>query len=103
MVSNNNKKKIEYGLKERRREKLNHIDEKRVESEKVRLIVALNDERYQFENLIIYYKARFNVWQVIDTRKHSWEQILFECVGYASSADAFIWAKNYIMRNKNKP
>jgi hypothetical protein len=59
-----------------------------------------NDERYQFENLVIIYRARFNVWQVLNMRLPSYEQLLFEVVGYAKQVDAFMWAKEYIKELK---
>ena len=59
-----------------------------------------NDERYQFENLVIYYRARFNVWQVLNMNLPSYEQLLFEVVGYARQVDAFMWAKEYIKELK---
>lgn len=60
-----------------------------------------NDERYQFENLVIYYRARFNVWQVLNMKLSSYEQLLFEVVGYANQMDAFMWAKDYIKELNN--
>ena len=65
-------------------------------------VLTKNDERYQFENLIIYYRARFNVWQVLDMKLPSYEQLLFEIAGYANQMDAFMWAKDYIKELKYK-
>ena len=54
------------------------------------------DERYQFESLVIRYRAQFNIWQVIDYKRPNYDNILFEVIGYSNQADAFLWAKDHI-------
>jgi hypothetical protein len=87
---------------ERRISLYNLTDDKRRTDDKVNAyyVPTKNDERYQFESLVILYKARFNVWHVLDMRKPSYQQILFEVVGYANQMDAFMWAKEYIKEEK---
>ena len=77
-------------------------DKRKDKSDKVSadFVSTKNDERYQFENLIIIYKARFNVWQVNDMKKPSYQQLLFEVTGYDNGNEAFIWAKEYIKELK---
>jgi len=87
---------------ERRTSLYNATDEKRRSEDKVsaNFVSTKNDERYQFEHLVIYYRARFNVWQVVNMNLPSYEQLLFEVAGYANQMDAFMWAKEYIKRKK---
>lgn len=88
--------------KERRTSLYNLTDEKRRTEDKVNadFVMTKNDERYQFEHLVILYRARFNVWQVINLNLPSYQQILFEVTGYANQVDAFMWAKDYIKELK---
>jgi hypothetical protein len=89
---------------ERRVSLYNITDEKRRTMDKVNAdyVPTKNDERYQFESLVILYRARFNVWQVMDMKKPSFQQIIFEVVGYANQVDAFMWAKEYVKEIKYK-
>ena len=89
---------------ERRTSLYNVTDEKRRSDDKVNatFVSTKNDERYQFEHLVIYYRARFNVWQVVNMNLPSYEQLLFEVTGYANQMDAFMWAKEYIKEWKYK-
>lgn len=59
-----------------------------------------NDERYQFENLVIRFRASYNVWQVLDMKKPSFQQLLFEVTGYSKEMEVFYWAKEYIKELK---
>jgi len=77
-----------YYMGERRKNELSKVTSN--------FVPTNNDERYQFESLIIMYRARFNVWQVLDAKKPSYQQLLFEVTGYANLADAFVWAKEYV-------
>ena len=63
-------------------------------------VFTRTDERYQFESLVIRYRAQFNVWQVIDYTRPEYDNILFEVVGYAYQADAFLWAKDFIKERR---
>ena len=73
-------------------------DRRKNEDEKVNanFVPTKNDERYQFENLVITYRARFNVWQVEDMKLPTYQRLLFEVAGYANQMDAFMWAKEYV-------
>ena len=98
------KKKNEWDGEERRQGKEPYYmgDRRKDMADKIHahFVPTNNDERYQFENLVIYYHARFNVWQVKDLNKPSYEQILFEVVGYANQVDAFMWAKDFVKKAK---
>jgi hypothetical protein len=59
-----------------------------------------NDERYQFEGLVITYRARFNVWHVEDMKKPTFQRLLYEVKGYVNGQDALLWAKEYIKNIK---
>jgi len=98
-------KKVEkWDGKERRKGKEPYYlgDRRKDRSEKVHAdyVPTNNDERYQFENLIIMYKARFNVWHVMDMKKPSYQQILHEVGGYSNALEALEWAKEYIKEKK---
>ena len=98
------KKKENWNGDERRKGKEPYYlgDRRKDTSEKVNahFVPSHNDERYQFENLVLLYKARFNVWHVMDLKKPSYEQLLFEVVGYANQLDAFLWAKEHVKELK---
>jgi hypothetical protein len=99
------KKKKKWNGKERREHTgPYYMGDRRKNGDKVNadFVPTRNDERYQFEGLVIYYRARFNVWQVHDMKKPSFEQILFEVVGYANGMDALTWAKDYARELKYK-
>ena len=81
-----------YYMGERRKNELSKVSSE--------FVPTNNDERYQFESLVLIYRARFNVWQVLDAKKPSYQQLLFEVVGYANQTDAFVWAKDYIKELK---
>ena len=101
-MAKNNKK---WDGKERRKHlEPYYMGDKRKNIDKVNadFVITKNDERYQFENLVIMYRARFNVWQVLDMKLPSYEQLLFEITGYANQMDAFMWAKEYIKNNNRE-
>lgn len=92
-----------YTGKERRKKNDGHFPDRRI-ADKVhsKNVMTKNDERYQFENLIIYYRASYNVWQVLNMKLPSYEQLLHEVQGYGNQADAFVWAKDYVKEQRAK-
>lgn len=83
-------------------EKILHYDRRKADKITATYVLTKSDERYQFEHLVLYYRASFNVWQVMNMNLPSYEQLLHEVTGYANQADAFIWAKDYVKAKKVK-
>lgn len=84
----------------KKKQKIKHLDRRKADKVTATYVLTKGDERYQFEHLVIYYRASFNVWQVLNYKLPSYEQLLYEVVGYANQADAFIWAKDYVKAKK---
>lgn len=86
---------------DRRKEKLPFTgSEKRKNIDKVHSNVKLNNRIYQIEYLTIIYIANFNVWQVIDNKKPTWERIIFEIIGINNDNKAFDFAYKYLKENE---
>lgn len=97
------KKDVWDGVERRTAKEPYYLGDRRVDkSDRVHahFVPTNNDERYQFENLVIIYRARFNVWHVMNLSKPTYQQLLFEVAGYANQVDAFMWAKEYVKEEK---
>ena len=94
----------EYSGEERRKkaERILHYDRRKSDKVHSSYVMTKGDERYQFEHLVIYYRATFIVWQVMDYKRPSYDQILFEVVGYSNQGDVLVWTKDYIKAKKEQ-
>lgn len=58
---------------------------------------------YQFElGIKVIFNPKLNVWQVIDSKKSYYDQILFEVIGYDKSDLVFDYAKLLVKKYRKK-